>query len=385
MANTTLSPYMSMPIPTVGTDPGPDWATNINASLSIVDQHSHIPGAGVAVTPAGLNINIDLPFGGNNATNLRTTRFTSQTAALSASADVGCLYEVLNDLYFNDGVGNQIRITQGGAVSGASGTITGLPSGTASASYSASTFTFQSATSTPATMAVGPLVVGNSVANSKNVTIAPNASIAANYAFTLPAALPASANYTTLDASGNFGYNTSGSTGSGAVVLGTSPTIATPTVSGGTFSSPSISSPTISAPTMTGLTTVSASGIAFTSGTLLDFVEGTWTPTFANISNTSGWSTTSKFYQRISNTIYGSIQVAFTCSSTTGSFSISLPVTPDNNFAGVQFLSYGGNLGTASGSTFSTATSAKLLTVSATVPGSGPFTVRFGFQYIKNN
>ena len=69
---------MSMPIPVVGVDPGPDYAENLNAALLILDTHDHSPGKGVAITPAGINITSDLPFGGFNATALRSlgNRFT---------------------------------------------------------------------------------------------------------------------------------------------------------------------------------------------------------------------------------------------------------------------------------------------------------------------
>lgn len=222
-ANTIPSPYMGMPIPVVGTDPGPDWANNINASLSIVDQHDHSAGKGVQVTPAGLNISTDLPFLSNNATQLRSTRYTAQGSPLSGPSDLGVLYVSGVDLYYNDENGNQVRITQSGSVTGSSGTITGLPSGTASASFAASTFTFQSATNTPAIMAVGPLKVGTNTVSPKTVTIAPPGGLAANYNLTLPNGLPGSTSFLTLDTSGNMA--SVASTGSGNVVLSDNPTL----------------------------------------------------------------------------------------------------------------------------------------------------------------
>lgn len=116
MSNTTPSPNMNMPVPVVGTDPGSDWATNIDACLSIVDSHNHASGQGVQVTPSGLNINADLPFGGNNATTLRSTRFSSQGSPLAGGSDLDCLYVSGGDLYYNDGSGNQIRLTQAGTI-----------------------------------------------------------------------------------------------------------------------------------------------------------------------------------------------------------------------------------------------------------------------------
>lgn len=206
MADVTISPNMSLPIPVTGVDSGPDWANNLNACLSIVDQHNHSSGSGIQITPAGLNINSDLAINGNNLTLIRSVRFSPQLSALSLPADVGCLYEAGVDLYYNDGAGNQIRITQSGSVSGSTGTITGLPSGTASASYGGGTFVFQSATSTSAVIDGGSFIFRNNTASSKGLTLSPPNAMASNYGLTLPS-IPGSQSFLTLDASGNIaGY-----------------------------------------------------------------------------------------------------------------------------------------------------------------------------------
>lgn len=207
MANTTISPNMNMPVPTVAVDPGPDWATNVDASLSIVDSHDHTPGKGVQITPNGININADLPMSNNNLTTVRSVRFFPQGSPLALPADLGCLYESGVDLFYNDGSGNQVRITQSGAVSGASGTITGLPSGTASASFAGTTFAFQSATNTPASMNVGPVDIRQAVANGKGVTISANGAQPANFNLFLPTALPPDTQSSLVsDTSGNMSF-----------------------------------------------------------------------------------------------------------------------------------------------------------------------------------
>ncbi len=239
-ANVIISPNMGMPVPVVGTAPGPEWANDINASLSIIDSHDHTPGYGVAVPPAGLNINSDLTFQSHNATNLRSARFTAQGSPLSGGgADLGAVYVSGADLYYNDENGNQVRITQGGSVTGSSGTITGLPSGTASASFSAGTFTFQGATNTPATMAIGPAKIGAAVANAKTVTIAPPGGLATNYNLTLPSALPSGTAMISIDNAGNMA--TVNTTGAGVVVLNTAPVLAGGTLNGTFSGSPTFS------------------------------------------------------------------------------------------------------------------------------------------------
>lgn len=206
MANTIPSPNMNMPVPVVGVDPGPDWANNVNASLAIVDAHNHIAGSGVPITPAAININTDLTMNNNNLTNAKSVRFYPQNANLGGAADLGCLYEVGVDLYYNDGNGNQIRFTQGGSIVGATGTITGLPSGTASASYAAGVFTFQSATNTPANIDGGSFVYRNNVANSKGLTLSPPNAMGADFSLVLPN-IPATQSIMSLDTSGNIAAN----------------------------------------------------------------------------------------------------------------------------------------------------------------------------------
>jgi hypothetical protein len=207
MANTVISPDMRQPVPVVSVDPGPDWANNINACLSIIDGHNHTPGSGVPITPAAININSDLPFNNNNLITARSVRFQPQGSPLNLPADLGALFEQGVDLYYIDGSGNVIRLTQSGAPAGATGTITGLPSGTASASFAGTTFTFQSATNTPASLAVGPVTIAQAVPSGFGVTLSANGAESTNYNLTLPVALPAvTGSFLSSDLSGNLSF-----------------------------------------------------------------------------------------------------------------------------------------------------------------------------------
>ena len=196
------SPNMNLPVPVVSSEIGPQYATDVNNSLNIIDGHTHAPGSGIPVTPNGLNISSDLTFLGNNATVLRSTRFQPQLAVLSGPSDLGCLYEVGNDLYYNDGLGNNIRFTQSGSIVGSPGTITGLPSGTASASYAAGVFTFQAATLTAANIDVASVVLRNNTASSFGLTLSPP-TLGSDYSLVLPT-IPASISIMQLDTSGNM-------------------------------------------------------------------------------------------------------------------------------------------------------------------------------------
>lgn len=202
--STIISPNMLMPIPVVSVEAGPDWATDNNNCLTIVDNHNHSPGSGVQITPDGLNINADFPMNGYNLTGARSLRLAIQTTPLALGTDLACLYASGVDLYFNDALGNQVRITQSGGVAGSPGSISGLTS-PASASYVSGTQTFvwQSDANTPGNTDTGFLILRNNTANSKGLTLFPPTAMGSNYSIVLPP-LPSQTNFMTLDSSGNI-------------------------------------------------------------------------------------------------------------------------------------------------------------------------------------
>lgn len=106
---------MNLNLPTVSTTLGPEWASLIIAALNPIDSHDHSTNHGTDVTPAGITINADLPFGGFQATALKTSTYNSQAATLAATF-LGCVYRVGSDLYYNNGAGTPIQITSGGAI-----------------------------------------------------------------------------------------------------------------------------------------------------------------------------------------------------------------------------------------------------------------------------
>lgn len=198
-----ISTYMSLPIPIVGQEPGPTYAFDVNSCLTIVDSHNHVAGAGQQIPPSGLNINSDLTFLNNNATNLRSVRFQSQGSPLALVSDLGCLYESGVDLYYNDGNGNQIRITQSGSIAGAGGSITGLVS-PASATYipGSTVFVWQSDANVAANMDAGSYIFRNLTVSSFGLTLSPP-SLSSNYTITLPT-LPATTKILRIDNAGNI-------------------------------------------------------------------------------------------------------------------------------------------------------------------------------------
>jgi len=205
----TPTPNMSLPVPVVGVESGPDYAVDINNCMLTIDSHSHVSGSGVPVTPLGLNISSDLTFLGNNALALRTTTFSAQASPLTTS-DVRALYAVGTDLYFNNGNGVAVQLTIGPSIAGTPGSITNLVA-PASASYLSGpgTFQFQSATNTPAGMDVAAITIRPQSLSSNGLTIQPPPAIAADYTITMPS-LPAATAIVTMDVSGNQVASTGG-------------------------------------------------------------------------------------------------------------------------------------------------------------------------------
>ncbi len=203
MANTTLSPIMSMPVPVPGTDPGPQYAFDLNSCLSILDQHDHTPGLGNPITVSAMNINSDLPMGSHNIINLRSARFDAQPSPLGTGSDLGCIYVSGVDLWYNDESGNQIQITALGGVAGTPGSIANLVS-PASASYVAlsDTFVFQSDVNQGANIDGASFVLRN-IPGTFGLTLSPPA-LGSNYTITLPT-LPSVPSFVSIDASGGMG------------------------------------------------------------------------------------------------------------------------------------------------------------------------------------
>ena len=123
---------------TVSVTPGPDWATNLNTSLDAIDAHDHTSNKGVRIVPAAININADLEFNSNNALELKQVQFDNQGSQPTDQSRA--LYAYGGELYYRDTSGNQVQLTNAGAVN-AGGSISGLTS-PASANYVAAQDTF---------------------------------------------------------------------------------------------------------------------------------------------------------------------------------------------------------------------------------------------------
>jgi hypothetical protein len=191
----TITPNLGLTVPTVGSELGPLYATEMNGNWSILD--ALFPSGGYL--SSGININADLPFHTYNATNLRTARFVNLGASINPGTsplDVYNLYWAGGSLYANNGAasiqitaGNGLNASQTGGFVGLAGT-----SGVASYNNGPGTFTYtsSSAPSIAAGVISGPLTIRDTAGGVTNgVTLASPASLASPYTITLPTVLPA--------------------------------------------------------------------------------------------------------------------------------------------------------------------------------------------------
>lgn len=122
---TYRTPHMNMTIPD-NNEPGPAYAgqdisgspnTFANGCLYFLGEHTHDGiNTGPLINIAAQEIENDLSLDGYNLSNIRGVILNKQGAPLTGIIDLNEIYDVAGDLYFNDGAGNVIRITENGAL-----------------------------------------------------------------------------------------------------------------------------------------------------------------------------------------------------------------------------------------------------------------------------
>lgn len=240
MAFIVATPYMNLQLPIPTQQLGPQWALDINNAMGVIDGHTHQPGKGQPVPTSGLNINADLSFNQNNATNLRSTLYANNGSPLSLPSDICNVYVSGGNLWYNNSLGQQIQLTAGSAINVSStGTIggdygsSGVPAIVDYFVSPAHTYYFFQDTNTYAPIAGGPLTISGTTANAKGITLSAPVSLSANYALELPTALPSGSNaFLVSDASGNMSFlpQVLGSTIASSTITGSNITPSTLTV-----------------------------------------------------------------------------------------------------------------------------------------------------------
>lgn len=110
------TPLMNLDLPVVLTTVGPVWATKVNAAMDKIDSHDHSIGNGTKITPAGININVDMSFGGKFTYSVGAVGFTSKAAAVVTTPYLESIQSVNGALYYVNSVGFAVQITSGNAV-----------------------------------------------------------------------------------------------------------------------------------------------------------------------------------------------------------------------------------------------------------------------------
>ncbi len=225
----TTTPNMDLTKPGVNTTPGPDWANQLNSSLDKVDTHDHSSGKGVKITPAGMNINADLTFNGNAATDLKNVSLNSVVGE-----GLSNIYQNGGNLFWRNGSGTDVRITNGSTIDvGALGTIGGdYSTDPANPLISFSTATgrydfFKSTLSgnIPGGLNTGAVSIFEEATGTNPITIQSPNSLAAAYNITLPIAQAGSNNsLVQVQTSGQLSYTRAPTAESLGIGVGTTST-----------------------------------------------------------------------------------------------------------------------------------------------------------------
>jgi hypothetical protein len=105
------TPNLKLKQSIVGVTSGSVAATAEQANIGILDLHDHSEGKGVKIPSGAININSELGFNNNGASNLKFTAFTSQNDNIESK---NTLYCKGGELYYIDFAGNSVQITNNG-------------------------------------------------------------------------------------------------------------------------------------------------------------------------------------------------------------------------------------------------------------------------------
>jgi hypothetical protein len=180
---------LGLTLPSVGVTAGPDWAELLNEiAQALIDAVED--GVSSAI---GLTITGDVAMAGFALSNVDHVAWENKAASFATAS---ALYQRSNNLWYNDGSGNQIQLTVGGALNAASlGGIVGDYGGAnpAKVTYgdAAAAYVFTQDPNVPAKIDAGDLLLREAGATGPNaITVKSPAALATAYSLTLPATLP---------------------------------------------------------------------------------------------------------------------------------------------------------------------------------------------------
>jgi len=207
----TILPYMNLVLPEVGVTIGPDWATALNNNvLAYIDSHTHTLGAGRSLPLTAL-VASNWNFGKYAITKLNSTGYDTVTID---PVELQSVYSKSGELFFKDGSGNLVQITQGGSVLSVAGNSITVDVG----AVTAPTFFYTDSGALTGVLQLwekkaSPYVRANLVCSDltiyehaasidEGVTIKSPSGLVASYSLTLPSSLPASTSILALTSAG---------------------------------------------------------------------------------------------------------------------------------------------------------------------------------------
>ncbi len=189
-----LTPNMSLIQSSIGVDTGLSWEQNLNASLNVLDGHTHAPGSGLQITPSAININASLAFNQNALLIAAYLNMAAQGGSVPTPIDLS-VYVVGNELFYKDGVGNAVQLTAAGSVNATS---SGISSGTATASFVSSVLVVTQSVGVGAAIDAASYILrynGSYPSPSGNaIVLSAPAALSGSYQITFPAAVPGASN-----------------------------------------------------------------------------------------------------------------------------------------------------------------------------------------------
>ncbi len=207
--------------PTEGSD-SDIWDTILNTTCwPVIGAHNHTTGSGVPVPSGGLRINADVPWA-YNGTSYAITAAKALDFTPVAVADVAAYSSALftnsadNNLYFRNSSGVNVKIIDGSTlnVSIVGGIGGDYSSVSALFDYDDATDTYRARQETAASvrqyakLSIADLIIreydaaGDATVPANTVTVKSPDALAASYALTLPAALPASTKLLAVSSAG---------------------------------------------------------------------------------------------------------------------------------------------------------------------------------------
>ena len=154
--------YLGMTLPSVSITAGPQWATELNAALTVVDEHDHTSGKGQRIVPAAININAELTFNDNPLTDAGYLGMFNNPSPL-ASSILNTMYVSGGELYFNDGAGTALQLTDSGTPVSTNGFYGDYASTGTQTSYddAAKLYSFKDSNTDPASIGLNRLFMEN--------------------------------------------------------------------------------------------------------------------------------------------------------------------------------------------------------------------------------